>query len=224
MQANTQTQPPTPVYGRLIHIGRGAVVCFGVSVAIQWIIHVIDWVEWSAIRSRTVSGWVAPLEEVLGRLVSGSRLVWFVLFLTWIHRMVTNTVALGRKGMTVTPGNAVVWFIIPVANFYKPFKIVRELAACSSPSRSKLTPPRLVATWWVLLLTGNLLNLSASALRTLKVIDLDAFMPLAVAATSLATGAAIATYFLIRSIDANQERLRRRALRKAARAQAQPPV
>jgi hypothetical protein len=50
-----------------------------------------------------------------------------VMWCVWQHRAHTNAIQLSGGGLRFTPGWAVGWWFIPVANLWKPFQAVREL-------------------------------------------------------------------------------------------------
>src|SRR5205809_7873998 len=66
--------------------------------------------------------------------VGATSLLWLVAFLAtvvvrsiWQHRAQANARALTHDGTEFTPGWAVGWWFIPIANLFKPFQTVREL-------------------------------------------------------------------------------------------------
>jgi hypothetical protein len=75
-----------------------------------------------------------------------------VLILMWIFRANFNAHRLGAAGMGFSPGWAVGWYFIPVANLWKPYQAMKEIwQASASPEhwesegRSGLLP-----LWWTL--------------------------------------------------------------------------
>jgi hypothetical protein len=56
-----------------------------------------------------------------------------VLLLFWVYRCARNLRALGCEGLKYTPGWAVGWFLIPVANFVMPILVLAELWKASDP-------------------------------------------------------------------------------------------
>jgi hypothetical protein len=69
--------------------------------------------------------------------------------LRWIYRTSRNAHALGAA-MTVTPGWAVGWFFVPVANLWKPFQAVSETWQVSAdPHAPDAVPiPVVLRIWW----------------------------------------------------------------------------
>ena len=60
-----------------------------------------------------------------------------VLVAMWIHRAHANLREAGVDGLEFTPGWAVGWFFVPIAQLFKPFQAMRELWAAM---RHKPTP------------------------------------------------------------------------------------
>lgn len=56
-----------------------------------------------------------------------------VFFLVWIHRVYRNLPALGARGLKHSPGWAVVSFLIPIIQLYKPYFVMREIWKASDP-------------------------------------------------------------------------------------------
>src|ERR1700754_3506800 len=50
-----------------------------------------------------------------------------IVFAVWIHRANRNARALGAVGMRFSPGWAVGWFFVPIANLWKPYQAMKEI-------------------------------------------------------------------------------------------------
>jgi hypothetical protein len=90
--------------------------------------------------------------EALGALLEA---VFFFLsafaFLFWVYRANKNLQALGYHPQ-FTPGWAVGWWFVPVANFYYPYKVVKEIWQWSDPGtwlpgRAQSGFP-IIGLWW----------------------------------------------------------------------------
>ncbi len=80
-------------------------------------------------------------------------------FCMWVHRANRNAHALGAKGMQFTPGWAVGWYFIPIANLWKPYQAMKEIWQASHNPRTWGTEPAgLVSNWWTLWLLTNFLG------------------------------------------------------------------
>lgn len=98
-----------------------------------------------------------------------------VAFLVWLHRASRNLPALGNPKSKVefTPGWAVGWFFIPLANLVMPYRAVREVWEKSDPAiRTEedimFTPPSsggLLLAWWVCWITSNVASNVAMRLQ-----------------------------------------------------------
>ncbi len=96
-----------------------------------------------------------------------------VLFLMWFHRVYRNLPALRNAVLTTTPGWAVGWWFIPVANLWMPYRIASEIWCGSVPTRDaeRLHNPRrgrrssLVLAWWLLILAPFVIGLAFTIIR-----------------------------------------------------------
>jgi len=70
-------------------------------------------------------GWVSGTSAIGGLAFLATVIVWCI----WQHRAQANAVVLSGGGLRFTPGWAVGWWFIPIANLWKPFQTVRELCA-----------------------------------------------------------------------------------------------
>jgi len=81
-----------------------------------------------------------------------------VVWLFWQHRAQKNLQLLGAR-TKYSPGWAVGWWFVPVANIWMPYQTMRELYATSLPnpdgSRASNTP--VIGWWWVAYLIGSFL-------------------------------------------------------------------
>jgi hypothetical protein len=72
----------------------------------------------------------------------------FILVGRWIYLASANAHAFSSE-MTITPGWAVGWYFIPVANLFKPLQAMKEIWFAShpyGPGEREGTPPLLA--WW----------------------------------------------------------------------------
>ena len=97
-------------------------------------------------RVEAVGGWT-----LIALLVTG------VLWCIWQHRAHSNLRAFGRNGLRYTPGWAVGWWFIPIANLWKPFQTVRELWKASHGGGWRtIATWSLLGWWWGTWLAGSL--------------------------------------------------------------------
>jgi hypothetical protein len=89
-----------------------------------------------------------------------------IVFSMWIVRVARNVRALGATGLEFTPGWAVGWFFVPIANFFKPFQAMREIwKASKNPLRwREEATGRVVGWWWLGFLAMTVVDYLASDL------------------------------------------------------------
>lgn len=75
-----------------------------------------------------------------------------VLFLRWVYLANLNVRALGALHLRFTPGWAVGWYFIPIANFWMPYLAMKEIWQASLDPEQWLGVrlPRVFAWWWAL--------------------------------------------------------------------------
>jgi hypothetical protein len=82
-----------------------------------------------------------------------------VVWLVWQHRGQSNLVALAVPRLTFTPGWAVGWWLIPIANLWKPFQTMRELWKASDGDEAWWRSPTwpVIGWWWACWVVFNIL-------------------------------------------------------------------
>jgi len=113
-----------------------------------------------------IVGWAAwdfPLSDNLyaSELIAYISLV--ILFISffavgfWIHRAHANLVIADRGGLEYTPGWAIGWFAVPIANLFKPFQAMRELWNASEGALDRYDDAAtgLLWVWWFGWLLSN---------------------------------------------------------------------
>jgi hypothetical protein len=83
-----------------------------------------------------------------------------VIIARWIYRAHANVRASGGQNLDVTPGWAVGWFFVPIANLFKPFQAMRELWNASHLEHDYFVQesPALLKLWWGFWIVGNLIS------------------------------------------------------------------
>ena len=82
-----------------------------------------------------------------------------VLVAMWIHRAHANLTEAGYVKQ-FTPGWAVGWFFVPIANLFQPFRAMRELwnlSHCEPDSPHDVAAPQL-SIWWGAWIVGSVLS------------------------------------------------------------------
>lgn len=107
---------------------------------------------------------LAMLIQAIGipRLIETLLLMPFgILFLIWVVRKHCNARGLEATGLHYGPVMCVVWFLIPIFQFFKPYSVVKEIWRASNPQSSILDTedwmrsrelPHLVSWWWFMTL------------------------------------------------------------------------
>ncbi|BCM18135.1 DUF4328 domain-containing protein [Mesorhizobium sp. J8] len=83
-----------------------------------------------------------------------------IIILSWIRLANRNARALGARDMQFTPGWAIGWYFIPIANLWKPYQAMSEIWRASSGSadwKSAETSGTLQG-WWAAWLVANALG------------------------------------------------------------------
>jgi hypothetical protein len=137
---------------------------------------------------------------VAGLLATG--VVWFF----WLHRAVANGRALGRP-TEFTPGWAVGWWFVPLANVVRPYQIVRSLM-------DELGAPdnRPVLWWWGSYLAAGIFANFASFLRVPDLDGLRVFLASSLIAELLRAASAILAFRLVGEIERRSEDVGRQKL------------
>ena len=86
-----------------------------------------------------------------------------VVFLVWLYRASDNARALGARDMMVSPGWAVGWYFVPLANLGMPYVTMRDLWKASARPRDWQVEnaPVTIALWWACWIVANAAGLIA---------------------------------------------------------------
>ncbi len=164
-------------------------------------------------QARLPSGWATASDN---RVALSVRL-WLVLlvativvWLIWQHRAHANLRALGTE-LEYSPGWAVGFWLIPIANLWKPFQVNRELWKASGDVndwRSQRTWP-VLGWWWASWISAGVLGRVAAAaresaetpmeIRSADIVDL--------LSTAVVVASAVLAILLVRSVIERQDRL-----------------
>ena len=103
-----------------------------------------------------------PLDIAVGVSAMGMLLAMvaaFVLVGCWIYRANANAHSFSDY-MSISPGGAVGWYFVPIANLFKPFQAMKEtwLASHYSGNWHSEPVPSSVNWWWGLWLATNMLG------------------------------------------------------------------
>lgn len=100
----------------------------------------------------------AALYAAVGLTDALLTLVTIVFFSMWIYRAAANIVVAGTVGFDYTPGWAVGWFFIPIANLFKPYAAMRKIWNASHGRQGDQLEQAegLLAIWWGCWLLSNI--------------------------------------------------------------------
>lgn len=106
--------------------------------------------------------WETPAGLAVGLLALGTLLALpacFVLVGCWIYRANANAHSFSDY-MSISPGGAIGWYFVPIANLFKPFQAMKETWLASHyPGNWHSEPvPSSVNWWWGLWIVTNILG------------------------------------------------------------------
>ncbi len=138
-----------------------------------------------------------------------------VTFIVWLHRSRINVRAFGCRRFRYSRIWAIIGFLIPILNFFRPYQVVSEVWRASDP-RSIETPvawlsmpiSRFVPAWWATLLASAFLEILTAALVThsgVTIDDLFAARIIGVLAGITSASSAILAYLVTSRIEESQE-------------------
>lgn len=106
---------------------------------------------------------VGPLETAYGVLLLLHTVIFIISVIVvsmWIHRAHANLHDYGFEGLEFTPGWAVGWYFVPLANLFKPFQAMKELYNTSFGADDRFSgdAPGNLGVWWGAWIIGNILG------------------------------------------------------------------
>lgn len=131
----------------------------------------------------------------------------------WVHAANRAARELGAGEMQFTPGWAVGWFFVPIANFFQPYRVVNELWKASDPERPRsdstawkhAPSPPLIAGWWIALIVEGVLSRVISIAGDDTIEELQRLTQLYIAADALGILTAFLAIQVVRGIDRRQQ-------------------
>jgi hypothetical protein len=138
-----------------------------------------------------------------------------VAFIAWIHRCRINVRAFGSRRLRYPRIWAIIGFIIPIVNLFRPYQVVSEVWRASDP-RAVETPvawiampvSRYIPAWWAMLLVSAFLEILAAGLVTHSGVtadDLFAARSIGVLVGITAASSAVLAYLVISGIEEAQK-------------------
>jgi len=96
-------------------------------------------------------------QQIIGSAAFVNFVVLMVIFCVWVYRANYNARQLGAIDMKFSPGWAVGWYFIPIANLWKPYQAMCEIWRASAAPASWRHQPRgsILPLWWTFSLLSN---------------------------------------------------------------------
>ncbi len=107
-------------------------------------------------------------QQFSGYLTLAAFVVSGIASLVWTHRASSNARHLADYPQRISPGWAVGWYFVPIANLWKPYQSMAEIWRRSAFPPS-VSGPAALGWWWALWIIGNIT--SQVALRASLAID-----------------------------------------------------
>lgn len=133
-----------------------------------------------------------------------------ILLFTWLHKAYANLHQSGTSDLRFTPGWAIGWFFIPLANLFKPYQAVSDLWKASrwGPSSSWVASWRdlpgspVVPLWWGLWLVAILMGYVAMVMTPAgaEIDEWIAYDYVYMASNAISAVSFLLTAYLIRSV------------------------
>jgi hypothetical protein len=182
----------------------------GLFKVAQW--HVFaamrDGRESSEIAMTIVLGSIGLLYGLPGTLMTLVIIGTIALFMIWTYRATANIHALGGQGIRFTPGWAVAWYWVPIANLWMPYQVMSEIWRYSrNPVGTQPDTTSRLLTWWWLCWVAFLIGGSIQLRWAIPMHGLDEVIsaePLSIASYVLAIIMAALAMALIKRICALQ--------------------
>jgi hypothetical protein len=202
-----QFRDPKPLAGVVVaglYLYLASVVANLAAVAIE--LHALS-TSHAGVYGGLLPGETIDLVAAVTRLATfGIYVIAGFMVLKWTYRVVANARVMSHGlGMTATPGWAIGWYFIPVANLWKPFEAVEQTWKVSHQpgAPSSVETPTLLRWWWALWLVSGIMGNLSGRLAMMEGPDL---MLASDVAEMISDGAAIPlTLLLIRIVRAITE-------------------
>ena len=149
----------------------------------------------------------------VGITILGLAVVTGIVWLVWQHRSQTNLREAGIRGLRFTPGWAVGWWLIPIANLWKPFQATRELHKASAGGERwwEAPTPASLGWWWAGWIAFNVMDGVASGFFAGDDVSVGSYMAgdrFSIAGDLLSMATAILAVIVVREVIRRQATLR----------------
>jgi hypothetical protein len=136
-----------------------------------------------------------------------------IVWLVWQFRSQTNLREAGVRDLRFTPGWAVGWWLIPIANLWKPFQATRELHKASARGERwwEAPTPALFGWWWAGWIAFNVLDGVASGFFAGDDVSVGSYIAgdrFSIAGDLLSAATAVLAILVVREVIRRQAALR----------------
>ncbi len=114
-------------------------------------------------------------EGIVALLCIATGVTGLVLFFCWKYRAYKNLSGLGAPSIRMSPGGSVGWYFCPIANLWKPFQAMSDIADGSAAKAGRAINSGLLALWWIAWIADGLMS-HISLRLTLDAEGLDEFI------------------------------------------------
>lgn len=119
---------------------------------------------------------------LLGLLSGAISIGTIIVYLLWTHQAAKNVRAFGQQMLEFTPGWAVGWWFIPIANYWLPYKALREIWKASDPETvgassnggtawSSRPVGSLFPLWWITYLINGFIGAGAAIKQVMQSLE-----------------------------------------------------
>ncbi|WP_197533514.1 DUF4328 domain-containing protein [Symmachiella dynata] len=102
-----------------------------------------------------------------------------ILFLRWTYVSSRNARSLVDDKLEYSPGWAVGWFFVPIANFWKPYQVMIEIFKASNPNMDddweEVSSPAATSRWWTMWVIAIIIG-RVSSRMSMRAKTLDDFL------------------------------------------------
>ena len=141
-----------------------------------------------------------------------NNLVLFVLvlvFFRWLYIVGKNSVGFGAEKRQYKPGQAVVYFFMPIYSLYKPYLAISETwrTSCDPANWHKVKQHPIIPIWWILFLVWSFYrNIDMAERMKMSIVE-PVSLKSSVGVTIMYTILCILTIWLVLSINKHQRQL-----------------
>jgi hypothetical protein len=150
---------------------------------------------------------ILSITYLLASVVSG------IVMLVWFYRAYRNLEVLGCIGRSMTPGWAVGYFFIPIANLFRPYQAAQEIWKGSDPAClddyewTHQPGSALILFWWLVRIGGFVVDrIGASMLQSTQLEGLIAGLKVLMAAYALGAVVDVLLIAMVLRINRRQDR------------------